>query len=133
MHSINLLEAAEYLNSHKLKTYIYNFSRVFDGEIERKFLDSKFWQEKNKKTNFEERLKQQVRGFYSNFWWVQPIHKCNTTDEIRSLHNWRGAWAPFPSAQHLSAMNIFKCQIFREELFLKLKKCLSRLMKPRLQ
>ena len=68
MHFINLLEAAEYLNSHKLKTYIYNFSRVFDGEIERKFLHRPFLQEKNKKTNFEERLNQQVKRFYSNFY-----------------------------------------------------------------
>ena len=141
MHFLNLLEVVEYLNSHKMDSYIDNFLRVFDGEIERKFytsklgfLPSKVWREKNtflielKKKNFEEfpeRLKylclnQQVRRFNSNFYGFNRY----TTGEKSSLHNWRGAWAPFRSAQFLSAMNIFECQIFPKQLFLKLKKIL---------
>ena len=48
----------------------------------------------------------------------QPSLNQYRTDEKSSLHNWRGAWAPFRSAQLLSAMNIFESQIFRKRLFL---------------
>ena len=65
--SLNLFEALEYLKSHKLETYSFNFLRVFDGEIKRKFFESKFLQDVNKKTNFEQSLKQQVRRTAFNF------------------------------------------------------------------
>ena len=56
----NPIEAFQYLKSHTLDMYSFNFFRVFDGEIKRKFSDCAFKQEENKKANFQQSLTQKV-------------------------------------------------------------------------
>ena len=67
---------------------------------------------------FSDTSEHRVENTRVHFWTFSPVLVNRyTTNEKKSLHNWRGALASFRSAQHLSAMNISESQIFRKKVF----------------